>query len=273
MTDPDESPSVSETSPPSPEQAPTTTPTPAGAPVGAPELSWLRRIHRDASGWLAKRGWSSIRLVLVALIIAGLSSACFALAHPGVGALLAIPAIVLAWFSRPESRRRGAQMKIDQTRKDAFVSLLSEGVPLALIGGMILDAASDGSSFRTLILLIALGAVLLLALTRALDATEGRLPEGPTLWSWAERLLVLALGALMGKTGIAVFLVAGISVFDLLMRLSIMRSDNRGEEALPLPVRGLVQPSGEVQAGVRIATLLATFLLFVILPTASDWRW
>ena len=211
--------------------------------------------------------------MLFALVLAGLAGACFALAHPGVGALLAIPSIVLGWFARPESRRRDSDAVLDQSRKDAFVSLLSEGIPLAIIGGMIMNAASDGSSFRTLILLIALGATLLLALTRALDGSERRLPEGPTLWSWAERLLVLTLGALMGKMGIAVFLVAGIGVLDLLIRLAMLRSNERGEEALPSPLRGLAQPSGEVQFGVRIATLLATLLLFVILPTAKDWRW
>ncbi len=238
-------------------------PPPVALPAGPSTLEVWRK---ETILYLRTRGVGTRALVGFSLAFAATSAFVFVLNHPGLASILGFVALISGELSlvrvQPQSRESADLAKC----LNPLVDLL---IAAGLVGGIVGRQPPVVVVFALIVLVLNAWLPLLTAL-----AGPSRIPTTTGLWQRADRLGILLAGALLGRLGPALFVLATIMVLDAWLRLE------RLDQPLGLPqaqqgpqgLEQIIRPDGTFVPVVRWASIAATLVILVVLPASDLWR-
>jgi hypothetical protein len=216
----------------------------------------------EVAAALAARGVGVRALSGFAAALAATAAFVLFMGHPGLGGILGLAALLA---SEASLLRAGAGAGAGEGGEDlAFARAAAPVVDLLVAAGLV-----GGTAGRYAPAAVALaGTVLaLLAWLLVLDARR----EGVGPWTRADRLLVLLLGALLGRPVPALAALLVVGGLDAWWRLERLSFPAGFEPASRLP-RALLGEDGRLAPAVRWGSLAAAVALFLVLPQSGSWR-
>ena len=238
-------------------------PPPAGAPPIDVAPSVPIRIRLAEA--LHQRGVGPGALLLFALAFAVAAALVLLVDHPGMAAVLGAVALAGSVLATVPADPTFADVR---TLARAAVPMVNLLFVAGLVGGLAGHTAP-------VVMFLALLVFLLEAWLPLLRAVAGplRLADDAGLWTRVDRLAVLLLGALIGRTGPALLFVAAVGLLDAWLRVERLGLPSGVRPEIEVSwLRHVIQGDGRFVPAVRWTTLALAVVALFLLPASTTWR-